>query len=96
MMGLDPDSELMRAATRMGRWMDPRQARELTDEQKASVDVEEELIQAIEKRDSLALELQQSPSKKKDDQGSRYCALQAYLKFFSSCHPLPPTKIIHH
>lgn len=67
MRGLDPDSELMRAVTRMGRWMDPRRPRELTDEQKASVEEEPELIKAIEKRDSLAMELR-SQSKKNDDQ----------------------------
>lgn len=67
MGGLDPDSELMRAVTRMGRWMDPGQPRELTDEQKVSMEGNPELIKAIEKRDSLALELQ-SQSKKNEDQ----------------------------
>lgn len=63
MRGLDPDSELMRAVTRMGRWMDPRRPRELTDEQKASVEQEPELIKAIQKRDQLAMKLQSQPQK---------------------------------
>ena len=70
MRGLEPNSELMRAVTRMGRWMDPRRPRELTDEQKASVEDEPELIKAVEKRDRLALELQ-SQSRKNEVQLAR-------------------------
>uniref|UniRef100_A0A093UP37 Uncharacterized protein n=1 Tax=Talaromyces marneffei PM1 TaxID=1077442 RepID=A0A093UP37_TALMA len=70
MRGLEPDSELMRAVTRMGRWMDPRRPRELTDEQKASVEDDPELVKVIEKRDRLALELQ-SQSRKDEVQLAR-------------------------
>jgi hypothetical protein len=63
MRGLELDSEMMRAVTRMGRWIDPRRPRELTDEQKASVEQEPELVEAIQKRDQLAMELQSQPQK---------------------------------
>jgi hypothetical protein len=47
MRGLEPDSKIMRVVTRMGRWIDPQRLRELTDEQKASVEEEPELVKAI-------------------------------------------------
>jgi Protein of unknown function (DUF3435) len=53
MRGLEPDSEMMRAITRMGRWIDTRRPRELTLEQKASIEQKPELVEAIRKRDAL-------------------------------------------
>jgi hypothetical protein len=58
MRGLEPDSAMMRAVTRMGRWIDTRRPRELTDEQKASVEGDTELKEAIEKRDIFSEKLQ--------------------------------------
>ncbi|KAJ5950701.1 uncharacterized protein N7479_009114 [Penicillium vulpinum] len=60
MRGLEPDSAMMRAVTRMGRWIDTRRPRELTDEQKASVEDTPELQEAIQKRDRLAQKLEHS------------------------------------
>ncbi|KAJ5737405.1 uncharacterized protein N7483_002530 [Penicillium malachiteum] len=54
MRGLEPDSAMMRAVTCMGRWADTRRPRELTDEQKASIETIPELQDAIYKRDSFA------------------------------------------
>jgi hypothetical protein len=47
MRGLEPDSAMMRAVTRMGRWIDTQRPRELTEEQKASVEDILELQEAI-------------------------------------------------
>jgi hypothetical protein len=63
MRGFEPDSEMMRAVTRMGRWLDPRRPRELTDQQKASVEQEPELMEAIQRRDQLAMQLACQPQK---------------------------------
>jgi hypothetical protein len=60
MRGLEPDSAMMRAVNRMGRWVDTRQPRELTDDQKASVETIPELQHTIYKRDSFARKLEQS------------------------------------
>jgi len=60
MRGLEPDSAMMRAVTRMGRWVDTRRPRELTDAQKASVEAMPELQEAIYKRDRFARKLKQS------------------------------------
>lgn len=63
MRGLEPDSAMMRAVTRMGRWVDTRRPRELTDAQKASVEAMPEMQEAICKRDRFALNLKQSGKK---------------------------------
>lgn len=63
MRGLEPDSAMMRAVTRMGRWIDTRRPRELTEEQKASVEDIPELQEAIQKRDSLAKKLEDNGKK---------------------------------
>ncbi|KAJ5098530.1 hypothetical protein N7532_005531 [Penicillium argentinense] len=60
MRGLEPDSAMMRAVTRMGRWVDTRRPRELTEAQKAGVEAMPELQEAIHKRDGLARKLKQS------------------------------------
>ena len=44
--GLDPDVELMRAATRQSRWRDTRRPRYLTDQQRAQVEDHPELEEA--------------------------------------------------
>ena len=49
--GLEPQTEIMRAATRMGRWIDTRRPRELTTEQKASVEQSPEVKDLIQRRD---------------------------------------------
>ncbi|OJD22678.1 hypothetical protein ACJ73_05976, partial [Blastomyces percursus] len=49
--GLDPNAPLMRAITRIGRWLDKRRPRHLTDVQKATVEQDPELQEAIQKRD---------------------------------------------
>jgi hypothetical protein len=69
MRGLEPDSAMMRAVTRMGRWIDTRRPRELTDEQKASVEEIAELQEAIQKRDHVTgkLKLSSKKSSKKLD-----------------------------
>jgi hypothetical protein len=53
MRGFDPDSEMMRAVTRMSRWIDTRRPRGLTDEQKESVEQDPELQKAINERDAM-------------------------------------------
>lgn len=58
MQGLEPDSELMQAITRMGHWIDPQRPRELTNKQKALIKNKPELIKTIKKQDQLVLELQ--------------------------------------
>ncbi|KAJ6070739.1 hypothetical protein N7467_012058 [Penicillium canescens] len=63
MRGLEPDSAMMRAVTRMGRWVDTRRPRELTDAQKASVEAMPELQEAIYKRDRFARNLKQGGKK---------------------------------
>ncbi|KAJ5557542.1 hypothetical protein N7494_001457 [Penicillium frequentans] len=63
MRGLEPDSAMMRVVTRMGRWVDTRRPRELTDDQKASVETIPELQHTIYKRDSFARKLEQSGKK---------------------------------
>lgn len=63
MRGLEPDSAMMRAVTRMGRWIDTRRPRELTEEQKASVEDDPELQEAILKRDNLAEKLKRANKK---------------------------------
>lgn len=57
MRGLEPNSAMMRAVTRMGRWIDTRRPRELTDEQKARIEEEFELKEAIERRDIFSKKL---------------------------------------
>ncbi|EDN10985.1 predicted protein [Histoplasma mississippiense (nom. inval.)] len=51
--GLDPNSPLMRAITRIGRFLDKRRPRHLTDAQKAIVEQDPELQEAIQKRDRV-------------------------------------------
>lgn len=63
MRGLEPDSAMMRAVTRMGRWIDTRRPRELTEEQKASVEDNPDLQKAIQKRDSVAKDLDDNGKK---------------------------------
>lgn len=63
MRGLEPDSAMMRAVTRMGRWIDTRRPRELTEEQRASVEDIPELQEAIMKRDCLAQKLDHDGTK---------------------------------
>ncbi|KAE8130760.1 hypothetical protein BDV38DRAFT_291355 [Aspergillus pseudotamarii] len=63
MRGLKPDSAMMRAVTRMGRWIDRRRPRELTDAQKATVEHDPELQKAIRKRDAFSKKLQRSQKK---------------------------------
>ncbi|OJD21255.1 hypothetical protein ACJ73_07408, partial [Blastomyces percursus] len=48
---LDPNAPLMRAITRIGRWLDKRRPRHLTDAQKATVEQDLELQEVIHKRD---------------------------------------------
>ncbi|KAE8371057.1 hypothetical protein BDV26DRAFT_299140 [Aspergillus bertholletiae] len=60
MRGLKPDSAMMRAVIRMGRWIDRRRPRELTDAQKATVEHDPELQKAIRKRDAFSKKLQRS------------------------------------
>ncbi|OKP09913.1 hypothetical protein PENSUB_4625, partial [Penicillium subrubescens] len=67
MRGLEPDTAMMRAVTRMGRWVDTRRPRELTDAQKASVETMPELQDAIHKRDRFALSLKQSRKKSRTE-----------------------------
>lgn len=50
---LEPQKEIMRAATRMGRWIDTRRPRKLTAEQSASVEEDPELKNLIRRRDLL-------------------------------------------
>ncbi|BDD63414.1 hypothetical protein MAP00_008306 [Monascus purpureus] len=63
MRGLKPDSAMMRAVTRMGRWIDRRRPRELTDAQKATVEHDPELQKAIRKWDAFSKKLQRSQKK---------------------------------
>ncbi|EER42287.1 C2H2 finger domain-containing protein [Histoplasma capsulatum H143] len=49
--GLEPNAPLMRAITRIGRWLDKRRPRHLTDAQKATVEQDPELQEVIQKRD---------------------------------------------
>ncbi|EEH45265.2 uncharacterized protein PADG_01415 [Paracoccidioides brasiliensis Pb18] len=49
--GLEPNAPLMRAITRIGRWLDKRRPRHLTDAQKATVEQDPDLQEAIQKRD---------------------------------------------
>ncbi|KAL3259761.1 hypothetical protein ABHI18_005096 [Aspergillus niger] len=58
MRGLEPDSVMMQAVTRMGRWIDRRRLRELTDAQKATVEQDPELRKAIQKQDAFSRRLQ--------------------------------------
>jgi Protein of unknown function (DUF3435) len=51
--GLEPQTEIMRAATRMSRWIDTRRPRELTMEQKACVERDPEVQELIRRRDFL-------------------------------------------
>ncbi|KAJ5267451.1 hypothetical protein N7478_010259 [Penicillium angulare] len=67
MRGLEPDSAMMRAVTRMGRWIDTRRPRELTDHQKASVEEIAELQDAIRKRDMFSCKLQQTYKRRRKD-----------------------------
>jgi hypothetical protein len=54
---------MMRAVTRMGRWIDRRRPRELTDAQKATVELDPELQKAIRKRDAYSKKLRRSQKK---------------------------------
>ncbi|KAL4810583.1 hypothetical protein BDV18DRAFT_127695 [Aspergillus unguis] len=63
MRGLEPDSAMMRAVTRMGRWIDRRRPRELTEAQKATVEHDPELQKAIQKRDAFSQRLHRSQKK---------------------------------
>jgi len=49
--GLDPNAPLMRAMTRIGRWLNKDRPRHLTEAQKATVEQDPELQAAIRKRD---------------------------------------------
>ncbi|KNG80287.1 putative C2H2 finger domain protein [Aspergillus nomiae NRRL 13137] len=61
--GLKPDTAMMRAVTRIGRWIDRRRPRELTDTQKTTVEHDPELQKAIRKRDTFSKKLQRSQKK---------------------------------
>ncbi|EDN06475.1 predicted protein [Histoplasma mississippiense (nom. inval.)] len=62
--GQDPNSPLMRAITRIGRWLDKRRPRHLTDAQKATVEQDPELQEAILKRDRAEQRVMQTNSPK--------------------------------
>ncbi|OJD21219.1 hypothetical protein ACJ73_07443 [Blastomyces percursus] len=62
--GLDPNTPLIRAITRIGRWLDKRRPRHLTDAQKATVEQNPELQKVIQKRDRAKQRVLQTNSPK--------------------------------
>ncbi|GFF18979.1 hypothetical protein ATEIFO6365_0009034200 [Aspergillus terreus] len=63
MKRLQPDSAMIRAVTRIGRWINQHRPQELTDAQKATVEHDPELQAAIQKQDAFSKKLQRSQKK---------------------------------
>ncbi|KAJ5938275.1 hypothetical protein N7466_001409 [Penicillium verhagenii] len=63
--GLDPEEDIMRAACRMSRTIDPRRPQELTTEQSRSVNQQREILDLIRRRDEISRSLERPLSKHK-------------------------------
>ncbi|CAG8076758.1 unnamed protein product [Penicillium salamii] len=63
--GLDPEEDIMRAACRMSRTIDPDRPQELTTEQSCSVNQEPEIIRLMRQRDEIGRSLERPLSKNK-------------------------------
>ena len=63
--GIDPEEDIMRAACRMSRTIDPRRPQELTTEQSCSVNQEPEIIDLIRRRDEISRGLERPLRKHK-------------------------------
>jgi hypothetical protein len=62
MNGRDPDKSLMRAITRMSRWIDKRRPRHLTSEQRASLREHPEYVEAVQRMREQAKVCKRDPS----------------------------------
>lgn len=63
--GLDPEEDIMRAACRMSRTIDPDRPQELTTEQSCSVNQEPEILNLMRRRDEISRSLERPLSKNK-------------------------------
>ncbi|KAJ6144084.1 hypothetical protein N7471_003537 [Penicillium samsonianum] len=63
--GLDPEEDIMRAACRMSRTIDPDRPQELTTEQSCSVNQEPEILNLMGRRDEISRSLERPLSKHK-------------------------------
>ena len=63
--GLDPEEDIMRAACRMSRTIDPDRPQELTTEQSCSVNQEPEIVSLMRRRDEIRRSLERPLSKHK-------------------------------
>lgn len=55
--GLNPEDDLMQAACRMSRTIDPNRPRELTTEQSSSVNQQPEIVELVRRRDELGRQM---------------------------------------
>jgi hypothetical protein len=62
MNGRDSNTTLMRAITRISRWIDKRRPRKLTDQQRASIREHPEYLAAVSQRDQQEEAYQENPS----------------------------------
>lgn len=62
MNGRDPNTTLMRAITRMSRWIDKRRPRHLSDKQRASIRQHPDYLEAVRRRDKQAREVKDNPT----------------------------------
>lgn len=62
MNGRDSNTTLMRAITRISRWIDKRRPRKLTDQQRASIREHPEYLAAVSQRDQQEKAYQENPS----------------------------------
>lgn len=63
--GLDPEEDIMRAACRMSRTIDPDRPQELTTEQSCSVKQQPEILDLVRRRDEISRSLERPLSKHK-------------------------------
>jgi hypothetical protein len=63
--GLDPEEDIMRAACRMSRTIDPHRPQELTTEQSCSVNQDPEILDLMRRRDDISRSLQRPLSRHK-------------------------------
>lgn len=71
MNGRDPNTTLMRAITRMSRWIDKRRPRHLSDEQRASLRQHPDYLEAVLRRDKQARAVKHDPSPQMQSQLGR-------------------------
>ena len=62
MNGRDPNTTLMRAITRMSRWIDKRRPRQLSDIQRASIHQHPDYLEAVQQQDKQARAVKDNPT----------------------------------